>query len=180
MKLNIKHKYAIIIASAIGLIFLVKLGKIDGLGFEREKQEIEELHQNKDSLIRAVDDIVLNIKEKEEEYAHEIDSLNNIVESGVLDEDSIAKIQQKIKRVRWLLEKEREKDLALVSEPVVDTVVVYKTVEIDSIVYNIEIRDSIIYNIEVRDSIIYNIIEKNKKDKKKDKKEKEIKKNKRD
>lgn len=121
--------------------------------FKEEHKEIEQLHEDKDSLYDMADELIQKSKDSREKYNRELDSLQNIVQEGGLSEDELINLEREIKLTKRKLKKEKEK-----LEEVETTVVDVDTVHVDTVVYNVEERDTIIYNIELRDTIIYEII----------------------
>jgi hypothetical protein len=136
--MKIKTKHVIIVLGAIGFLLMANLCSVDGSDFETQKQEVQDLHDSKDSLYSIADDLIRDISMKEFEYNYNIDSLNQLIDDGSLTQDEQDSLKKEIERTKRLLEREKKR--------------------LENLPHEIERRDSVVYNIIKKDSIVYNII----------------------
>lgn len=135
--MKIKRTHIFLGLSAIGFLLLVKFCSIGDLGLEEHKQDIKELHDDRDSLYNVADNLLQDILKKEFEYNYSIDSLNQLIDNGSLSQDEQIKLRREIEDTKKLIKKEKER--------------------LENLPGNIKRKDSVVYNIIRKDSVVYNI-----------------------
>jgi len=147
-KFTMKRKHWIILISAGLLFFMVKMCEAEDFSLKnkKEKEDIAELEQMKDDSDSLLTEVIKGIKDREFKYNKELDSLNDLANSGELSKEEIKKLEWEIGKTEELLEIERSKMDSLAPEMR------------DSVVYNITERDTTVYNIIEKDTIVYNVI----------------------